>query len=1141
MDGIVRTWATQLIRQNKTSLDLASQVQQTRKTRRASRDDVWMILKELTTQIHRSVLVLDGLDEFRSDDDRRSQFLGDLKHALQGTNARVIITSRTEFDIESGLRVSATEPQKYSLLDCNISRQHVKDDIDLVSKSMVARKLPRQQQHLREELAAQMAERCDGQFLWLKFQQDLLRDSKSPKALRAVVQAMPQKLHAVYERSWSFIVALEEPDRSRAIDTLRWLTFAYTPLSVQELAEALVVSLDQTQPAFSEEDLPRNIDAEYIDGEIKNLCGSLIELREDTKDLGPQSTTVRLVHASVHDFLVSKLPLPSFVGSNPGYSYLSTAQHAQLAAQCIRFLDCAETWVSTSQTPLSFTKYAAVSWFRHFQDSGKDFGPITTLVNNFMRRGNPNFARWRVLYEERRISNTRKPGTSFYYACLFGLVPAMDFLRNSEGLLDLNVRGGEYCTPLQAVCSTGDNEAFDRLIHWKADVTVRGGRFGNAFNAAAYHNRIDMMKSLVARESAPHTLRTEMHGAMTTAAGQGHIEIVEFLLHQGANIGLLQSYSLYMQSRSQMVLWRLASPLHAATASRHLNVVTLLVEHGADVDLQDLDETTALHIAVKKNSLEIVELLLHYNANPNLTGYDGGALRLAARHGHLNIAMQLIERKAILDLQDPLGRTPLHEAAENGHVKVVQYLCTRGADINTQSNGGWTPLYCAAANGHTEIAAYLVDEGADVNRPTNNGRAALHTAIINGHSEVARMLLRAGATLTSTHEGLTPLHFAAIHGTSEIIMPLIQAGADRNAQSHDGSTPLHDAAHGKHLAAVDLLLESGAVIKVNDLGQTPLHHAAYVGSFEVMTRLLEGRADLHARDCLGWTHLHMAAEKNFSDIVAFLLDQGSNLDTQCDGGFTALHIAVFHNSCDVVDLLISQGADVNIVDQWGSGALHKAVETDKMKLVRSLVEGGCDVNATMTNGKTPLHIAVERGNEEIIKYLIQSGADLDSTDCFGMTYSNWLRRSRPNLNISLSTSELVRDHSSSPNMTVLRRTIVRLATQLKEAESDPQQNDLYIIAHCFILLDMEDDARSAYQQYLLLTDIARGSRRINCDGCSTPQNRNNRIFACKICPNTDLCNRNIMKTENWSIGAGIMSLFQFLSMTLSSDRVTLGL
>ncbi|KAL8795154.1 MAG: hypothetical protein Q9195_002309 [Heterodermia aff. obscurata] len=1107
MDGIVRTWTTQLIRQNKTSLDLAFQMHQTRKTRRASRDDLWTILKDITTQIHGCVLSIDGLDEFRNDDDRRGQFLSDLKNALQGTNARILITSRTEFDIESGLRLSAKEPQVYSLLDCKISRHHLKDDIDLVSKNIVARKLPKHEQYLREELAVQMAERCDGQFLWLKFQQDLLRDSKSPKALRAVVQAMPQKLHAIYERSWSHMLALEEPDRSRAIDTLRWLTFAYRPLSVQELAEALVVSLDKNQPAFSEEDLPGNIDAEYIDGEIKNLCGSLIELREDTENPDPRFTTVRLVHASVHDFLVEKLPLPALAGSIPGDSCLSAAQHVQLAACCIRFLDCAEAWDFSSQTPQSFTKYAVESWFRHLKDSRDHFEPITELINHFIRRGNPNFDKARVMYEQRSESSARKPGTSLYYACLFGLLPAMDFLRNSEDQLDLNVRGGEYCTPLQAVCLAGHMEAFDRLMQWGADVTVRGGRFGNAFNAAAYHNRMDMMKVLVSHRSPTRTLSTEMHGAITTAAFKGHVDIVEFLLNQGANIDCSHSYSLYLGTGSEpIVAWQVASPLLAATATSHLSVVKILVERGADVNVQDKDGDTALRNAIFRGSPEIVELLLEYNANPNIGGSYGGALHLAAKKGHLNIATQLIDKEAILELGDLFESTPLHLAARYGHLKVVEYLCARGANMNTQSSDGSTPLYQAAWQGHTDTAAYLIGEGVDVNIRNKDGEVALHTAIEGGHSGVASALIRAGATLHAINQGFTPLHLAARNGISALVVPLIEAGADRDAQDHDGITPLHEAVINGHPRVVGLLLKSGAVIKADNRGWKPLHDAANLGSLEVIKQLLEGGADLHARNNTGWTPLHVAAQKNDPNIIAFFLDQGSNISAQTDNGYTALMVAVLHQNSGVIELLISRRADVNVADWMGFAPLHRAVQQKNMEFVQILVQGGCDVSVTSLEGASPLRMAIERGNDEISQFLVQSGADLDLTDCYGMRVSDWLHRSRPNLKTSQLVCEVVQDNPSGPDQVVLRRTIFQLATQLKNAGLVGQTHSLYILAHCFIFLGLEDEAVIANQQVHLLPNVTADNFSY-CDGCSTIQDKCDEWFTCKICPDTDCCGR----------------------------------
>lgn len=338
LDGVVRTWITQLVRENKAILELTYKLLRRRNTRRASREEIWTLLREAVSEVPECTLMLDGLDEYPSIDDRK-RFLRNLKQATQATNTRIFLTSRYEYDIESELHCSIADSPKYTVFDCKISTADVQGDINLLSETIVATRLPKQEQSLRQELAAKMAERCDGQFLWLKFQQDRLRDRKSPKALRKLVHDMPPKLRSVYERTWNQIENLEESDR--AVGMLRWLCFAYESLTVQDMAEALVINLNLESDPFLDDDLPSEIDDEYIDGEIKFLCGSLVELSDRQI---PMNRTVGLIHASAFEFLVEKLPSPKFDGLDSVQPDSSAVHHAALAAYCVRYLDSSAAW-----------------------------------------------------------------------------------------------------------------------------------------------------------------------------------------------------------------------------------------------------------------------------------------------------------------------------------------------------------------------------------------------------------------------------------------------------------------------------------------------------------------------------------------------------------------------------------------------------------------------------------------------------------------------------------------------------------------------------------------------------------------------------------------------------------------------------
>jgi E3 ubiquitin-protein ligase XBAT32/33 len=65
----------------------------------------------------------------------------------------------------------------------------------------------------------------------------------------------------------------------------------------------------------------------------------------------------------------------------------------------------------------------------------------------------------------------------------------------------------------------------------------------------------------------------------------------------------------------------LQTPLHAAIIRGNHQMVSLLIESGANIDAQDyMYKTPLLHAVLKKNTSG-VKVLLHYNCDVNLTGW----------------------------------------------------------------------------------------------------------------------------------------------------------------------------------------------------------------------------------------------------------------------------------------------------------------------------------------------------------------------------------------------------------------------------------------------------------------------------------------------------------------------------------------
>ena len=98
-------------------------------------------------------------------------------------------------------------------------------------------------------------------------------------------------------------------------------------------------------------------------------------------------------------------------------------------------------------------------------------------------------------------------------------------------------------------------------------------------------------------------------------------------------------------------------------------------------------------------------------------------LHLASLYGWVEMVRVLLDRGATVNLEDNLGRTPLHMAslARDAPVCMAQLLLEHGADVNAQDNNYATPLDFASHHGTPEIASLLSRYGGKFNAKINQG------------------------------------------------------------------------------------------------------------------------------------------------------------------------------------------------------------------------------------------------------------------------------------------------------------------------------------------------------------------------------------------------------------------------------------
>ena len=90
--------------------------------------------------------------------------------------------------------------------------------------------------------------------------------------------------------------------------------------------------------------------------------------------------------------------------------------------------------------------------------------------------------------------------------------------------------------------------------------------------------------------------------------------------------------------------------------------------------------------------------------------------------------------------KNPMRVTPLHSAAASRATAIAAKLVERGAEVNARQEGGFVPLHAAAQNGDVELARLLLSQGADPALATDDGRTAADFAREARHEEILRLL-----------------------------------------------------------------------------------------------------------------------------------------------------------------------------------------------------------------------------------------------------------------------------------------------------------------------------------------------------------------------------------------------------------------
>nr|CAH7736018.1 unnamed protein product [Callosobruchus chinensis] len=404
------------------------------------------------------------------------------------------------------------------------------------------------------------------------------------------------------------------------------------------------------------------------------------------------------------------------------------------------------------------------------------------------------------------------------------------------------------------------------------------------------------------------------------------------------------------------------TPLHVAADTGALDVVEILLRHGAKVNALDGLGQTALHRCAREDNVQACRILLSYNVDTTIVSLQGYTAAQMASENVLKLLQDpptngttlttcaSAATSCITAVANPDTECRLLEAAKSGDLEQVRRLVSAHPhSVNCRDLDGRhsTPLHFAAGYNRVAVVEFLLGQGADVHAKDKGGLVPLHNACSYGHYEVTELLVKHGASVNVADLWkFTPLHEAAAKGKYEIVKLLLKHGADPSKKNRDGATPL-DLVRDIDQDVADLLRGNAALLD-----------AAKKGNLARVQRLVTPE-NINCRDAQGRnsTPLHLAAGYNNVEVAEFLLEHGADVNAQDKGGLIPLHNASSYGHLDIAALLIKHNTVVNATDKWGFTPLHEAAQKGRTQLCALLLAHGADPFLKNQENQAPVDLA----------------------------------------------------------------------------------------------------------------------------------------------------------------------------------------
>ena len=471
---------------------------------------------------------------------------------------------------------------------------------------------------------------------------------------------------------------------------------------------------------------------------------------------------------------------------------------------------------------------------------------------------------------------------------------------------------------------------------------------------------------------------------LMVAAQAGLVEVVAVLMELGAQINLQDDMGL-------------TAYMHAAQNGEVDVINTLQKSNKLNRSLVDLQGKTAFDYAISIGSWNAVISMdpeypvpEHIQQAPeqNVPVSSLQHLQQALAAEDLTLASSLIQANANISRTDVADLVYVFSQLESR--TALSWLMTQGGHLFSVDAIGVTVYQRLLETNQNQYATlyYFLANGQSI---SGAGSLALYleSCLLHDYSrrsdeQLALYLLQQGACPFSKArlEGAPPLSIAVRLGWQRLVKALLKCGVDANATDSAGQTALHHAAQFGRIAFVLELIRYGALPEKRAMnGQSAYGLALIQGDSTCITALTWSNWSLPGRK-LQACDLPAAVLAKDTTAVQMLVELGVPLNAYDQNGSTALIHASGLGLQDIVHFLLKKGADTEIAAKGGATAVWAAISQSNTEILRILLEAGANSNQ-MVAGYPPLNLACLSGSPEQVSLLLEYGADVSLMDMHG--------------------------------------------------------------------------------------------------------------------------------------------------------------